>query len=310
MKVRSLRWGVQHLSFLVLTYGGAFGLHLGKALPCFSCPYVYSCGGHCYLMGLQGFIGFGMAAAAVGGTQMWEALGWLLLFIVLVALLGKTWCGWICPFGLVQDWLTTLRVKLGIRERQLTPVVKKYLAPFKYFFLVYLVAIPPLVTMKLLHGDFYLPFCSICPGKSLLPLFVGDTKYLSLDLNNEATLFLTATLLVITSLMLVGMFFKERFFCIFCPLLALIHLLKPVTAMRLVKEPKACIGCGNCRRACPMDIEKIYQQRQSTDVQTAECLNCANCGEACPSNGAISLKFGKYNLFSSSKAYAAKFGGK
>lgn len=310
MELRLVRWAVQHLSFLVLTYGGRFGLNLGSALPCFSCPYISGCSGYCYLMGLQGFIGFGMTVAAIGGTQMWTALAWLGLFIVLVALLGKTWCGWICPFGLVQDWLTKLRVKLGIRERQLSPKVKKVLAPVKYVFLFYLVAIPPLITMGLLHDDFHLPFCSICPAKSLMPLFALDTKYLVLNLSNEVTLIFSALLLIITGLMLVGMFLKERFFCIFCPLLALIHLLKPVTALRLVKNPTACIGCGNCRRACPMDIEKVYRERKSSDVQTAECLNCASCGEACSSNAAISLKFGKFNLFSSSKAYAAKFGNK
>lgn len=261
-------------------------------------------------MGLQGFIGFGMTAAAIGGIHMWVALAWLGLFVVLVALLGKLWCGWICPFGLVQDWLTKLRVKLGIRERQFSPKIKKIMSPIKYILLVYLVAIPPLVTMGLLHGDLRLPFCNICPAKLLMPLFAADPDNLTLNLNNEVALALSSLLLIITGLMLVGMFFKERFFCIFCPMLALIHLLKPLTALRLVKKPTACIGCGNCRRACPMDIEKVYRERESSDVQSDECLNCTACGEACPSDGAISLKWGKIKLFSSSKAYVAKFGKK
>ncbi|MDR1045473.1 MAG: 4Fe-4S binding protein [Candidatus Adiutrix sp.] len=297
--LRSLRWAVQHLSFALLIYGGRFGVSLGPALPCFACPYVAGCGGYCYLMGLQGYIGFGMTLAAVGGPRLLAALGWLAVFIMLVAFLGKACCGWICPFGLVQDWLTALRNKLGIRERRLSPGAKSALAPLKYALLVYLALVPPLVTIGLLPEDFSLPFCNICPGKSLLPLFVGEARYLGLDMNNFVTFAFSLTLLIITGLMLVGMFFKARFFCLFCPLLALIHLLKPLTVLRLVKAPELCLGCGNCRRACPMAIEEVYQEKISPDVQTGECLNCGACLEACPTDSALKLKFLKYGFSSS-----------
>lgn len=305
MTVRGLRWIVQHLSFLVLMYGGRFGLRLGPALPCFACPYVAGCGGHCYLMGLQGYIGFGMSTAALSLSWLLTSFGWLLVFILLVAVLGKTWCGWVCPFGLLSDWLTALRQKLGIRERQIAADTKNRLSLIKYGLLAYLAIVPLMVTTGLLHEDFYLPFCNICPGKSLLPLFAGETKYLALNLNNSVTFGFSLALLIITGGMLVGMFFKERFFCIFCPMLALIHLLKPLTALRLVKEPTACIGCGNCRRACPMDIEEVYLEKTSSDVQTDECLDCASCAESCPSNGALNLKFWRKKLFSSSRAYVS-----
>ena len=303
--VRALRWAVQHLSFVILIYGGRFGVNLGSAVPCFACPYVLGCGGYCYLMGLQGYIGFGMTAAAMSGPHLWTALGWLAVFVLLVAFLGKAWCGWICPFGLIQDWLTALRNKLGVRERLISPKAKAALAPLKYVLLVYLAVIPLLITLGFLPEDFSLPFCSICPGKSLLPLFAGDARYLTLNFNNQVTFWFSLALLIITGIMLVGMFFKDRFFCIFCPMLALIHLLKPLTALRLVKEPSACVGCGNCRRSCPMDIEKVYQERVSQDVQTDECLDCASCAETCPSESALSLKFFKFKLFSSSRAYSA-----
>lgn len=286
-------------------YGGRLGINLGPALPCLACPYVAGCGGYCYLMGLQGYIGFGMSAAAVGGSLMLSALGWLALFILLVSVFGKAWCGWACPFGLVQDWLTAMRNKTGVRERQFSAKTKKRLAPIKYLLLGYLVLLPPLVTAGILPPDFSLPFCGICPGKSILPLFTLETRYLGLDLNNRVTYGFSIALLLITGLMLVGMFFKERFFCVFCPLLALIHLLKPLTVLRLVKEPAACTGCGNCRRACPMDIEAVYRERTGADVQTDECLDCLKCAEACPSEAALGLNFLGYRLFSSSRGKAA-----
>ncbi|MDR1915440.1 MAG: 4Fe-4S binding protein [Synergistaceae bacterium] len=302
-KVRSI---VQHAGFIVMMYGGRFGVHLGSALPCFACPFVPGCGGYCYLMGLQGYIGFGMGAAAASGFGIGAALGWFAVFIILVALLGKLWCGWICPFGLIQDWLSALRRKLGVRERMISYPIARCLAWVKYALLAGIVIMPPLVTVGVLHEDFYLPFCGICPGKSLLPLFIGETRYLALNYDNWVTLGFSVALLTITGVMLVGMFFKDRFFCIFCPLLALIHILKPITALRLVKSPEACVGCGNCRRACPMEIEAVYRQRKSSDVQSDECLDCASCVEACPSDFALSINFLKFRLFRSSRNYVAE----
>jgi polyferredoxin len=301
-RVRSL---VQHVGFLVMIYGGRIGIHLGPAVPCFACPFVSGCGGYCYLMGLQGYIGFGMTAVSASGAGLIRALGWFVVFVLSVAVLGKLWCGWLCPFGLISDWLSSLRRKLGIRETEITPAVMRRLATIKYGLLVYIAVIPPLVTMGLLHSDFYLPFCSICPGKSLLPLFVGETRYLALNFGSSVTLWLSVALLLITGVMLVGMFFKSRFFCVFCPLLALIHLLKPLTILSLVKSPEACIGCGNCSRACPMEIEEVWRERCSGDVQTDSCLDCGSCAEACPSNGALALKFLRFSLFSSSRKYVA-----
>ena len=306
MTVTHLRTAVQYLSFIIFMYGGRFGVKLGSAIPCFACPYVRGCGGQCYLMGLQGVFGVGMGLEAMRGAPLVTALGWLLVFIILVAILGKTWCGWICPFGLFQDWFSFLRRKLGVRERILTEKTKRILAPVKYIMLAYLLVLPPLVTAKILHQDFQLPFCNICPGKSLLPLFEGNTQYLALNLSNAVTLTFSTLLLVITGVMLIGMFFKDRFFCIFCPLLALIHLAKPLTFLRLSKKTEACTGCGNCRRACLMDIAEVSTERNKPDVQTGECLDCARCAESCTANGALRLRWLRFSLFSSSRLYASR----
>jgi polyferredoxin len=127
---------------------------------------------------------------------------------------------------------------------------------------------------------------------------------LSLDLTNSVTAASSALLLIIAGVTLVGSFFKDRFFCIFCPLLAMIHLLKPLNALRLVKSPQSCHGCGSCRRVCPMNIEKVYSEKTKRDVQAAECLNCGTCVEACASNRTLSLRWLGLKLVESSRRLA------
>lgn len=115
------------------------------------------------------------------------------------------------------------------------------------------------------------------------PLFAGDTSYLALNFNNFFGLSLT--LMFVSGGMLVGMFSKERFFCLFYPMLALIHVLKPLTILRLVKEPGACVGCGNCRRACPMDVSEVHLEKISPDGQTQNASTAPAASKPAPPTG-------------------------
>ncbi|MDR2366611.1 MAG: 4Fe-4S binding protein [Deltaproteobacteria bacterium] len=302
MTLGRLRLIVRHLSFAILMYGGRLGIHLGPAIPCFSCPYVYGCGGNCYLMGLQGYIGLGLTAGQIWGFQGLRALFWLFVFVFLASALGRLWCGWVCPFGLVSDWLTAIRKRLGITGLNFSPRVRARLAPVKYVFLAYLALGPVLINLGLLHPDFYLPFCQICPGKSLLPLFEGETRYMSLEMTNGVTIGLSTALMVVSGITVAGMFFKERFFCHFCPMLALFRLLEPLSAFRLVKRPKLCHGCGSCRRVCPMGIDGVWHSREPGPVGADDCLGCAECLSSCSAKKALGLRFLGREVASSSPA--------
>lgn len=306
--VTKLRLIIQHLCFVLLTYGGRFGCHLGFALPCFSCPFVTGCGGSCYLLSLQGnWWGLQMSLANLTTAVGVQALYYLGLFVVLSVVLGKFWCGWICPFGTLQDWLTYLRRRLAVREASFSWLTRDRLKPVKYFLLAYLLIVPLLIAHAGLHYDLHLPFCrSICPAKPLMPLFAGITHHLSLDKTNTVTLVFSILSLAIAGGMLVGMFFKERFFCLFCPMLVLIHLCRHISPVRFEKEVDGCLGCGNCQRACPMDIRDVHEQKTHRAVLTEDCLLCMGCTEACPADGVLSVKFFKWRLFTSSRNYVAR----
>ncbi len=306
--VTNLRLITQHLMFVVLTYGGRFGVSLGNSLPCFSCPYVFGCGGGCYLMALQGnWWGLQMSwdnLTSVMGLQLLSHLG---VFILLVILLNKYWCGWICPFGTLQDWFTYLRRWLGIREAQFSWLTKDRLMVIKWILLAYTLIIPLLIAHAGWHNDLHLPFCrSICPAKPLMPLFIGHTHHLALDFTNTVTLVFSILSVGIAGGMVVGMFFKERFFCLFCPLLVLIHIFRKLSPIRFQKKVSGCTGCGNCHRMCPMDIRTVHEQKTGKDVLSEDCLLCMTCTEACPEDEVLQVKFFKWRLFSSSRNYMTR----
>ena len=319
MTVTRLRLAAQHLAFVIFTYGGYFRLSFGPAaayIPCLSCPFVYSCTGYCYLMIFQRSLGllFLPLTSSFGGPDPWRQVlvnlgqlgGGLAIFIALVMVFGKSWCGWLCPFGLLQDWITRLRRAFKLREAEIISRHKLAISHLKHALLIYTAAVPLMVSFGWLSSDFILAFCNICPAKALMPLFGGDARYLAVDTTTAAALVFSILLLVITGGMLIGMFFKDRFFCLVCPMLALVNLFRRLHLLRLVKTPAACHGCGNCRRTCAMDNETIYRERVKSNVYDADCMGCFKCGEACAADRSLSVRFGPFRLFSSSRPYAAR----
>ncbi|CQR74412.1 Putative electron transport protein YccM [Sporomusa ovata DSM 2662] len=304
--IGTIRLLIQNLMFVVWTYGGRIGLNFGYSMPCFSCPYVHGCAGNCYLMALQGQWGLGFYFPELLSYKGFKVILYFLIFAFLTIVLSKIWCGWICPFGTLQDWLSQLRKKLGIRETELSWKTRERLKPAKYVLLALLLSIPLLITYAGLHSDFYLFFCQICPAKPIMPLFVGDTRNFALDFTNTITLTFSVISVMIAAGTLIGSFFKDRFFCLFCPMLPLIQMYKKISFIRFEKSVHTCSGCGNCQRMCPMDIRDVHLEKTEKNVMSEDCMLCMRCIEACPEDNTLTAKFLKYNIFSSSRKYVAQ----
>lgn len=304
--VDNIRLIVQNLMFVMWTYGGRIGLHFGYSIPCFSCPYVPGCAGHCYLMALQGQWGAAFLFSELLSYKSFKVVMYFLVFLILTILLSKLWCGWLCPFGTLQEWLTRLRKKLGIRETEFSWKTRERLKPVKYVLLVLLITIPLLITYAGLHKDFYLFFCQICPAKPIMPLFAGQTRNFALDFTNTITLTFSVLSVLIAAATLIGSFFKDRFFCLFCPMLPLIQMSKKISFIRFEKVVHTCSGCGNCQRMCPMDIRDVHLEKTETNVMSEDCMLCMRCIEACPEDNTLTAKLFNYSLFSSARNYVAK----
>lgn len=307
MLINKIRLLTQTISFTILMYGGRLGIFLGHALPCFSCPYVSGCAGHCFLMLFQrvGFMGIAVWDKLFTYAGLVNIL-YFLLFAILSILLSKLWCGWICPFGSLLDVLSAIRRKLGIPKIELSWKTRDRLKPVKYIFLVIIFFIPFLMAYAILPNEFYIIFCKICPARYLLPIFASDFTKIAIDYSSWLTVFITVTGILFSAITIVGSFFVDRFFCMLCPMLPLIQLVSRFSPLHFTKTAVHCRGCGNCQRVCPMERRGVTETKTDRDVMSTDCLLCTKCIEACPENNALSLSLGSKKLFSSSRAYVIK----
>ncbi len=226
-------------------------------LNCYSCP---GASGACPMGALQN------ALSDSGKTAPYYVVGILLLYGLLF---GRWICGFLCPFGLIQDLLHKIKTPKVGKGR-----VTRVLSCFKYVILVFFAIIFPLVYAGY---EFPLPgFCKyVCPAGTL----EGAVGLLS-NPENETMLGMLGPLFTWKFLLMViflaGAVFIYRFFCrFFCPLGAIYGLFNRISLVGVKTDKSACTDCGLCVGKCKMDIRRVGDR---------ECIQCGECIEVCPTN--------------------------
>lgn len=231
-------------------------------LNCYSCPGAL---GSCPIGAMQAVIGswnFRMAFYVAG-------------FLVFVgALMGRFVCGWLCPFGLIQDFLHKI------------PFVKKIstfrgdwlLRKLKYvIFLVFVILLPMFVVDMLGQGAPY--FCKlICPAGTLeggIPLVLLNSAMRTA----VGCLYAWKNVLLVVIVLLSVVIYRP--FCKYiCPLGAVYSVFNPIAVFRYRVDKEACTHCGACAKACKMQVDP------SETPNHPECIRCGSCKKVCPT-GAI-----------------------
>lgn len=241
-------------------YTGKSKLLCVPVLNCYSCPGAL---GACPIGALQ----------AVGGGRhklAFYVLGTLMLF---GTVLGRLICGFLCPFGLVQDLLYRIPLpKLTVPRR-----IDRPLRYVKYGILAVFVLLLPAVVTRSGTGDPW--FCKyICPAGTL----EGGVPHM---LMNPQLRGLAGGLfwwkLGVMAAILIGAVFVSRIFCRYlCPLGAFYALFNRFALFRMDVDAQKCIGCGKCEAVCPMAVEV------RKNINCGECIRCGRCKAACPA-GAI-----------------------
>ncbi|MFC2173315.1 4Fe-4S binding protein, partial [Acidobacteriota bacterium] len=244
--INRFRAVMQIAALAVIIYGGMAAIDLGSRLPTFSCPFNETSCGSCYLYGFQHQMT--IPAKQIKSRRGLGILTGLITFGLMAILLHKSWCGFLCPLGTIQDLITRLRKKLGVRYATYSEKTFNRLSKIKYILLVLLILIPlgignSLLGLPKLSHDFATPYCMICPGRTVLPLLTLDGRQLAIDFSSSTKMILTTLGMMITGVFLAGAFVKKRFFCLFCPMSALLHLFSKGALLRLNKDGDKCTRC-------------------------------------------------------------------
>ena len=237
-------------------------------LNCYSCP------------GALGACPIGSLQAVVGSDRKFSAyvMGLLILFGITM---GRFFCGYLCPFGFVQDLLFKIKTK-KIKVKDSIHNKLKYL---KYLILVvFVIGLPFIVSIKKGYSDPY--FCKyICPAGILegaVPLLAKNQILRGAIGALFSWKMLLAILFIVLSILIYRVFCKY-----ICPLGAFYGIFNPISFYKLNIDEDKCIKCNKCTTACKMHIEPYK------DPNSPECIRCLDCKRACPTK-AIENKF-KFN---------------
>ncbi|HZJ68582.1 MAG TPA: 4Fe-4S binding protein [Candidatus Eisenbacteria bacterium] len=234
-------------------------------LNCYSCP------------GALGSCPIGSLQAVANDPKFnlpYYALGLIAFFGII---LGRWFCGWLCPFG----WFQELFYKIPLKKIKVAPKVHNVLRYLKFVLLaIFVFAIPIFISDQFNIG--YPAFCKwICPAGTLeagLPLVIANQAL------RQAMGVIFSWKILLLIITIIGSISIFRFFCKYaCPLGALYGLFNKVSFYHMECSSN-CIECQACTRICKMNIEP-YKNPNSV-----ECIRCGDCVKVCPVN-ALHLGF-------------------
>ncbi len=250
-------------------YKGTLKSFCTPGLNCYSCP---AAAGACPIGALQNSMAVLKPALKIGQQHFgFYVIGTLGL---IGSLTGRMPCGWLCPFGFIQELL----YKIPSRKF----AVPKVLSYVKYPVLLFFVFLLPLFAVdEFGYGMTW--FCKfICPAGTLeagIPMLLLKPELRSLI----GALFYNK--LLIMSLFLVWMVFSSRPFCrTTCPLGAIYSLFNKHSVFKMTHDSVKCTQCKACHKNCPMGV-KFYESQNDT-----ECIRCLRCMNESCKFGAISFE--------------------
>ncbi|PLY00471.1 MAG: 4Fe-4S binding protein [Desulfuromonas sp.] len=204
------------------------------------------------------------------------ALVLLLTFVAMALLAKKSFCSWLCPVGTLEEGLWKVGRKLFGRNFRiwrwldLTLSFTRYALLF-FFIKTILIDMPVLAVQGFLNA----PYWAIADIK-MLHFFTAPS---------------TTSIIVITLLSLLSVFYKNVWCRYLCPYGALLGLFSMLSPLKIRRNHSTCINCGTCSKACPALIDVQHK----TTVHSPECTACLTCVGSCPAPGALDIGLSKPN---------------
>ncbi|HSW44979.1 MAG TPA: 4Fe-4S binding protein [Phycisphaerae bacterium] len=221
-------------------------------------------------------------ATALATHTVYKGLIWSLILLIPTLLLGRFFCNWICPYGIIHQfagWLFNNRTA----KRRIDSNRYRRSYAIKYYILAAMIVAAALGTLQiglldpicLLHRSFTVSILPMLNMPEPAARYFGDAKL------HQAG-WIVGMMIVV----LVGMNLAiPRFFCrVLCPLGATLGVFSRFALWRIERDPNKCTDCDLCLANCEGACDPHTQLRKS------ECFVCFNCIEDCP-HDALSFAF-------------------
>jgi polyferredoxin len=254
----------------------------------------------------------GMLAHLFASRMVLATSALTLVIVALTLLLGRAWCGWLCPLGTMLDIFSPRRRKnpggLGARSAHDLRGLER-LRNLKYALLFTILFAALLGNLTLLIFD---PLTivlrtftvSLWPALNQVVSMLEVTLYQLKPLREpvaafdkairpavlpvELAYYRDAALFAALFIGVIALnWIAPRFWCRYvCPLGGLLGLLSKIGIVRHEVVAAQCTGCDACARVCPTGAIQFSQKTPgASPSDPSECTMCLDCLAACPRNG-------------------------
>ena len=312
----------------------------GLSVPTFGC--YYGCGRTvtCALWQIQAYIfpfwnsghGWGVNYALPGIERLALVFG---LVALMSLILGRLFCGWVCPFGLYLDFISWIRKTFKFRHRNLSEKSSEKIRQLRYVIIAAILIVSFILGSEAITGTliipgtqpggyaytyFSSPFCQVCPMKPLCVMILTllgpmrPAQIFSTTTGQFLQLgyYVTSLNLLVLGIVTAAAFVFRRSWCRICPLGGLIAVFstfppfKYVSLTRLKKTETKCTKCGICKRVCPTQVTKVYKEKGG-NVNDSACIMCLRCVEMCPEKSCLEVNVAGKTVFESRNWLRIKF---
>ena len=268
-KIKYFRLTVQIVMLIIVTIAALnhYLSTIGKEVPWISEALFHYI---CPVCGVTSIYQF-FISSTLWVVKLKSSLGIIIgLAVMSGVLFGPIICGFICPFGAIQDLLS--RVGKKIFKRKYNNFIRKKVDE-KLKYLRYLVLV---LTIILTATSSVMLLEALNPYHAYLSIF--NRKFTALGIIG----------FIILALIIGLSFFVQRPWCRYiCPYGAFLGLFNKIKVFRVFRNKNTCISCKKCTKECPMGID-VHEKEE---VRSLSCISCMECvGEkVCPKNNTIAF---------------------